>query len=190
MEISGTKRLFLAIRIQPDQRFLSIYTDLQNRLRHEKIRWVSPGHLHITLKFFGEISVEKIDAVNRSVNNIVINFTPFTIILQNIAIFGSSYKPRVIWFGIEENKQLIALTNEITAALGSIGFPADRQNFVPHLTIGRMRSVRNKREFQEAIASFREVFVQKSEINEIILFESKLRPAGPAYFEIEKYTLN
>ena len=183
------KRLFAAIHIIPDAHFLSIFAGLQRQLKTEKIRWVKPENLHITLKFFGETPVEKIDIITGVIKKIALNHHPIKIQLKKTGIFGSRYKPRVIWFGVGENKQFLLLAREILTELDKVGFPIDRQNFVPHLTLGRMRTVRNKIAFQEAIQSVSNVFVQESKINSIKLFESKLRVTGVFYDIIEEYKL-
>ena len=183
------KRLFAAIRIVPDERFLSIYCELKRHLKEEKIRWVKPENLHITLKFFGETPVEKIDAINKVINNIAINYSPFNLQLKNAGIFGSRYKPRVIWFGMAENEQLISLAMKILTELDKAGFPLGRQNFVPHLSLGRMKAVRNKMAFQQAIDTVKNVFIQEIKVSDISLFESKLLSSGAVYKLIEVYKL-
>ena len=181
------KRLFAAIHIVPDSHFLSVFADLKSRLRTEKIRWVKPQNLHITIKFFGETPSEKEIDIQQILRKSVTNFAPLKLTLKKTGIFGSRYKPRLIWFGIEENKQLFALTNEIFSKLSLAGFPVDRQNFVPHLSLGRLKSVRNKITFQQTIDLYREIFVQKVEVNSITLFESKLHPDGVTYNAIDAY---
>ncbi|MCF6171562.1 MAG: RNA 2',3'-cyclic phosphodiesterase [Bacteroidales bacterium] len=183
------KRLFAAIHIVPDEHFLELYTDLRKRLKRENIRWVEPGNLHITLKFFGETQAEKTALIQAALKKAALKFSTFHLILKKTAIFGSSYQPRVIWFGTEENKQILFLSNEILSKLDSAVFLRDRQNFVPHLTLGRMRGVKYNKDFQRIIASFAEVFVQEVKISEFALFESKLYPGGPVYTVIEKYSL-
>ena len=183
------KRLFAAIHIVPDERFLSIYKDLQQKLSSEKIRWVKPENLHITLKFFGETPIQKIDVINKVLENISSNHLPFKLQLQETGIFGSRYKPRVIWFGVGENEQLTSFANEILTKLDKAGFLLNRQNFVPHLSLGRMKVMHRKVAFQQAIDSLQNVFVQEIKVSSISLFESKLLPTGVVYNRIEEYKL-
>ncbi len=183
------KRLFAAIHIVPDPHFLSVFADLKSRLRTEKIRWVEPQNMHITIKFFGETPFEKMIDIKQVFKKSVTNLSPLKLTLKKTGIFGSRYKPRLIWFGIEENKQLFALSNEIFSKLNETGFPIDRQNFIPHLSLGRLKSVQNKIKFQQTIDLFRDVFVQDIKVDSITLFESKLHPDGVTYNAIEQYYL-
>ena len=71
-----------------------------------------------------------------------------------------------------------------------IGFTNDRQNFVPHLTIGRIKKeLKHKRSFQRKIDRFKVHYIQDVDVNEVILFESILKPKGPVYKVIESFSL-
>jgi 2'-5' RNA ligase len=183
------KRLFAAIHILPDQQFLSIYEGLQKQLFREKIRWVNTENMHITLKFFGETPIERIKSIDHVLKNISTNHAVFNLQLKKTGIFGSRYKPRVIWFGIQKNEQLTLLYKELITELDKVGFPSDRQNFVPHLTLGRMNNIRNKLFFQEAVDLVRDISVQQIKVLSITLFESQLQPSGAVHNVIEDYKL-
>lgn len=187
---SEMKRLFLAIDIVPDEHFLAVYLKLKQQLKDEKIRWVEPANLHITLKFFGETPIEKIDSIKNLMYKITDQHTPFTLNIRRTGIFGSRYKPRVIWFGIDKNEQLISLVSHLLNELEIIGFAGDRQNFVPHLSLGRLKSVQHKVNFQKAIDRVKDVFVQDIQVRKITLFESLLQPTGVVYKTIEEFELN
>lgn len=183
------KRLFLAIHIVPDETFMAVYMRLKHQLKSEKIRWVEPENLHITLKFFGEIPSERIGVIKKVMDRIVAHVTPFTLKICGTGIFGSRYKPRLIWFGIDENKQLTSLASLIVNELEAAGFAHSRQKFVPHLSLGRLRSVEHKANFQKAIDTVKEGFVQQISVQSITLFESFLKPTGVVYKTIEEFEL-
>ncbi|MBC8320045.1 MAG: RNA 2',3'-cyclic phosphodiesterase [Bacteroidetes bacterium] len=183
------KRLFVAIKIIPDENSLRVYHSLKQALIFDKIRWVDPDNFHITLKFFGNTTEERIPDISNVVQNTVELFKPLNIELKNAGIFGSSYKPRVIWFGIAENKQLTELGINLLNNLNDAGFPKDRQNFVPHLTIGRITKITDKQLFMKEIEKVKNVFFQKSKIDKVILFESILSTHGPTYKVINSFPL-
>ena len=109
--------------------------------------------------------------------------------IRNTGIFGSSYKPRVIWFGIEKNEQLTGLASEVLNAMDKIGFKRDRQNFVPHLTVGRIKYIDLKISFQQVIDKYKVTEIQKQEVTGFYLYESILRPQGPEYKVIKRFEL-
>jgi len=183
------KRLFAAIKVQPSDEFTRVYFNLRKELSYEKIKWVNPDNVHITLKFFGETPEEKIPAINKSLTAASLGVGPFSIRIENTGIFGSSYRPKVIWFGIEDGGAISGLAGNIFEELEKAGWENDRQNFVPHLTIARIKHLKDKNRFQKVIGGFRGRFIQESEINSFHLFESILHQDGPEYRVVETFDL-
>lgn len=183
------KRLFLAIKIIPDDNFLAIYYQLLKYLKHDRISWVPTENMHITLKFFGDTQEERIEEIVHLVNNVVKKHPAFWFDLKNIGIFGSSYKPRVIWFGTDKAEPVKLLAKDLLRQLETIDFENDRQNFVPHLTIGRIKELVHKRTFQEKIDLFKDQYIQQVNVKEVILFESNLTKSGAIYSIIERFPL-
>ena len=184
------KRLFVAIKIVPDEHFLNIYYQLLKQFEDEPIKWVEPQNMHLTLKFFGETLEEKIPGIIDVLSNVSAVHQPFQFNFKSIGVFGSSYRPRVIWLGINHDELIKNMARDLHKKLEIIGFTNDRQNFVPHLTIGRIKQeLKHKRSFQQKIDRFKDAFIQDVDVNEVILFESILKPNGPVYKVIESFTL-
>ncbi|MCD4682564.1 MAG: RNA 2',3'-cyclic phosphodiesterase [Bacteroidales bacterium] len=183
------KRIFTAIKINPNDKSLQIYNELKSACRNDKINWVEPHNLHITLKFFGETEENKIPDIVSALLEIAKHHTGFSFYLKDVGIFGSHYKPKVIWFGVDRMGELKALANDVLNGMGDLGFERDRQNFVPHLTIGRIKFTDNKRLFQETIEKYKSVDIQKQTINQFFLIESFLGSQGPVYKILESFQL-
>ena len=183
------KRIFAAIKINPVDQFVQIYNDLKSACLHDKIKWVELYNIHITLKFFGETEKGKIDGIKNLLTKISKNHTSFSLNIKDVGIFGSSYKPRVIWFDIEKNESLINLANDVLDQVRSIGFKSDRQNFVPHLTIGRIKYIDDKKRFQEVINKYRSIEIQEQKVDQFYLIESILTPNGPEYKILQSFHL-
>lgn len=183
------KRLFVAVKIHPDDNFIKLYNDLKAHFEQEKIKWVDLHNLHITLKFFGDTHSDQIPEIVDALYSIALQTEPFEVVLKKIGIFGSSYKPRVIWLGIDPANDLNQLGFNVLNAMDRIGFKKDRQNFVPHLTLGRIKYVENKNKLKEVVSTYSPHIVQKENIKEIILFESILKQQGPEYKIIKSLSL-
>lgn len=181
------KRLFAAINIQANETFSDLYHNLRQILGFHIIKWVELSNIHITLKFFGEVPELEIPVIIEALKSSATGIQSFKINIRQTGIFGSYYNPRVIWFGIEANPMLLKLNENIKTSLENIGFISDRQNFVPHLTVGRIKEIRDKNHFQEVIAGFRDFKFQESLVNEFHLFESILHREGPEYNIIETF---
>ena len=183
------KRLFVAVKIHPGPEFLKVYDSLRAGLKFCRITWVRPESIHITLKFFGETEERRIPEISRVLNEVAARHVPFTSELANVGIFGSSYSPKVIWFGIEKAEPFKTLGNDVLQSLEAIGWERDRQNFVPHLTIGRIKDVRDKHLFQRVIDEHKKARMQEISVREFHLYESILNREGPIYRELEAFSL-
>lgn len=175
------KRLFAAIKIHPSATYISLFNEISASLSHERIKWVEPGNMHLTLKFFGETQEDKIPSISLALQKAASGLKPFTLCIADTGIFGSRYDPKVIWFGIRPNAELQYLASNIFSQLETVGWAHDRQNFVPHLTIGRMKDLKDKTLFQKILSAYHSVEIQEEKVFEINLYESILRREGPLY---------
>lgn len=177
------KRLFAAIKIQPTDRFISLFGEIASSLRHERIKWVEPENMHLTLKFFGQTDEKRIPAILKALKMAVGESQVFNIKISDTGIFGSRYDPRVVWFGIEKQPMLDKLAHTVITELEKCGWERDRQNFVPHLTIGRIKELKDVPLFQQIINKYKKLEIQEGSVSEIILYESILRREGPLYIK-------
>ena len=178
------KRLFVAIKIHPSENYTNVYKQILSSLRHERIKWVEPENMHLTIKFLGETDETKIPALKLALQQGARFSKSFTMKIENTGIFGSRYDPKVVWFGIEKRPELDTLAKNIFAELQKCGWQPDRQNFVPHLTIGRIKEIRDKPLFQKIISNFSLRHIQEENVTEIVLYESILRREGPEYIPL------
>ncbi|NOY49651.1 MAG: RNA 2',3'-cyclic phosphodiesterase [Chlorobi bacterium] len=183
------KRLFVAVKLIPDDNFLKSYYFLKNNLQTNIIKWVNPGSMHLTLKFLGETPDEKIKEIKRILKEFAQDKKAFNVWFDKCGIFGSSYKPRVIWFGASKNEEIKTLGNQLLDTFHEHGYTRDSQNFVPHLTVGRIKKITDKKSFQATLDKLKNERLQEFNIDEIILYQSILKPGGPAYIELELYNL-
>lgn len=183
------KRLFIAVKIDPSERLLEKYQQLKQGLIHDKITWVQPDKMHITLKFFGDTFEERMPEIISVMERVAKDYGPLHFHIRGAGIFGSRYKPRVIWLGIPDGEPLSLLGTALIGALEKEGWESDRQNFVPHLTVGRIKYIQDKKFFQQKLDDFGTEDLQSVEIGEMILYESKLKPRGPEYSVIRRVKL-
>ena len=175
------KRLFIAIKIEPDKGFLEQLFQLKLHLKHEKIKWVEEQNIHVTLKFLGDTESKKLPEITGALLKVAEEHSPFTIRLNTLGIFGSRYDPRVIWAGIEPYDHLVMLMKDVHSELKTAGFEPGRQNIVPHLTIGRIKEIKDKQLFQGILDKFRKISSDELNVRECVLFESILKREGPVY---------
>jgi len=180
-------RVFLGIDIPNELKQKIIY--VQNRFSDFDIKFVEPENLHFNLKFFGDIDEEKVEKLKEVLEKISKQFQPFEVNISGLGTFPSRNYIRVIWLGVKEGYQaFLSLSQTINNAIETLGFEKENR-FVPHLTLGRVRSGRNKNELLVLIRKFEDIEIGKMKVNEIKLFQSKLSPSGPVYKEVFKIRL-
>ncbi len=183
------KRLFAALKIHPDADFLAKYRELKQELQHEQIKWVEEHNIHVTLKFFGETEERKIPGISAVLKKRASNTASIDLHLTGLGIFGSSYAPKVIWVGMEPYAELSQLMKNLADDLKTAGFEPDRQNLVPHLTLGRIKFLRDKIIFRRTMDLYKDISSSRIHLGELTLFESILHREGPEYVALEKFPM-
>jgi len=183
-------RSFIAVNLNSEIK--EYLTSLQANLNvpETKIKWVERNNLHLTMKFLGDISLEQTELVKSILKEISTRHSSFiTKLSSTIGTFSTYKMPRIIWVGIKEGiSELKELYNSIENNLSNKGFPREDKDFSGHITIGRVKFIRDKTNFIQILKRI-EVnnFTQK--VNSIELMESKLTPSGPIYNIIAKLPL-
>lgn len=184
-------RSFIAINL--DSKIIEYLSSLTNDLNiggESKIKWVKKNNLHITIKFLGYISPEQLDLINSGLKEIINQHNPFLIRLSpDIGIFPTYKIPRIIWVGIKEGaNELKELYNSIEIILFKKGFPRENKVFSGHITIGRVKYIKDKNNLINFLKNMH-VECLSQEVKSIDLMGSKLTPNGPIYNIIDKFPL-
>lgn len=181
-----TKRIFIAIKLYPDDYFLDHLDQLQQDLKEEKIRWVKKEHLHLTLRFIGDCDIDRINLITSMLEQKVENKSDFQLNVEGLGVFRSLSYPKVLWAGIRENRNLKILKEEIDGGLNEIGFEFNSEKFSPHLTLGRMKRIKDRQKLRQELALFKNVFLFKQTVESVILYESILSDDGPEYLPLHE----
>ena len=175
-------RTFVAFKI-PLQ-LLKFFEELLLEMRqyHPDVKWVKARSIHITLKFLGEITVDEIQTVIEGVEKAVNGFSKFILKTSDRGAFPSMKRPRVLWVGLkDENKdRLLQLQKSIEGELTQCGFPKEKRDFKPHLTVGRVRSSHGIQSVSKAFMEypFPEIEIP---IDEVLVMKSELTRQGAIY---------
>lgn len=183
------KRLFLALPTHDNKYFMDSINYLKSKTTRDSINWIPPNNMHLTIRFIGETMETRIPDIINAMETAVKGLTLFDSRIENIGVFGSSYKPRVIWAGWNDKGETQNLYDQVANELEKAGFPRDRQNFVPHLTLGRIRHIADKPYFNNLISSFANHQFGVSSNRYLILYESIIHPSGPEYKVLMKSEL-
>lgn len=189
----SVKRLFVAVTFRPESAFADKFRQLrQCTYRTDRVNWVNPELFHLTLKFLGETERGRIPSLCQALSEAARTVSPFSFTLDRIGAFGSRYQPRVVWLGTDEMPEgMLQLHNSIERKLFKLGFPKTFGNFVCHLTLARINRIENKQFFWEGIQACRQLFAEKVDVHEFVLYESLLQQGhAPRYVALERFPLS
>jgi RNA 2',3'-cyclic 3'-phosphodiesterase len=169
-------RLFIGIPLEDKLR-----ADIVNHYHRFQplgvIKMVEKENLHITLNFLGDAAPEKIEGIKKAIDESAREVESFFITTNLIASFGSEKYARVIWFNVDKNgEKVIDIFDAIEEKLLLLGFAREEKGFVPHITIARSKEGVDMR---KALRDLK--FEYKSKVDRVVLYASKLSPAGPEY---------
>ncbi len=186
-----TKRTFLAIHIPTGTEYPLMVERLKKNLPHEKfINYCRPENIHLTLKFLGSTPIDDIPNIIEACQKVAKRHQPFTMDFDRTGFFGSNHVPRVLWLGMNDQPQaLFDLEADLLDAFDDLGYLRDRQNFVPHLTVCRIKPLVDKQFFLKVCNGIEQKTYLHADVKELVYFQSILQPTGPIYKVIKTIPL-
>ncbi|NIM03245.1 RNA 2',3'-cyclic phosphodiesterase [bacterium] len=183
-------RTFIAIGISSEVREKIAQIQVEFKKGDPDVKWVEPKNLHITLKFLGEVSEDKLSGVIEKSKLAVSGISSFRVHLWGLGSFPNLRSPRVVWIGVTEGKaELKNLSERIEENLSHLGFAREKREFSAHLTIGRVRSPRSRGKLVKKIEDWERYDLGEFPVDRILVMESQLSSKGPTYRIIEEVNL-
>lgn len=173
-------RLFVAVPLpeaaqQEVARMLRGLSDLE-----WPVRWVKEDGLHVSLKFFGEVTSDRVEAIEELVQFATRGMKQIELVPEGGGAFPSRRHPRVLRLELTAGPDLELLQDRLERGGEQIGFPPEGRPFRPHVTLGRVREGHRlpagAMDRIEAIPAGTGFLAER-----VVLFESRLTPAGPVY---------
>jgi len=150
------------------------------------LRWEQPERYHVTIQFLGP--VRKLAPVVDGLAAAVTIRKPFTFRIGGAGAFPKPGRARVVWIGAAAGgDDLAGLAGAVSGGLRPAGYEPDRQTFHPHLTVARLKVPVNVADVLAAIGPG--PVGEPFSVDEIVLYESRLSPQGPAYTALERFPL-
>lgn len=179
-------RSFIAIELPAKLKEGLAQLEAQLKLgKPSAVKWVDPSGIHLTLKFLGNITVDRISAITRALEEATRELSPFQLKVTGLGVFPNLKRVQVAWVGIGgEVDKLGQLQQRIESSLASLGFTAESRRFTPHLTLARLRdraSADERQRFGQLIASAKFEAVYTIKVDSINLMRSQLTREGAIY---------
>ena len=198
---SETIRSFLAIEL--DQELVPKILDVQKEFKKTPFSFFSnipcvsftlsfdfsSKNMHFTLKFFGNIDWDMVEDIADAVNKVIKNYSSFDLNIKKCGCFPNKHVIKVLWLGLDEGSPIINLQKDLDKEFKKLGFKKEK-NFISHLTIGRVKSPKNKKEIRQTIEKFEDIEIGNFTVSKICLKKSTLTPQGPIYEDIKVFELN
>ena len=180
-------RAFIAIELPPSiQQSIDRYLkQLQTELLSVPVRWVPVKHIHLTLKFLGDIPAEFIAPTADLLKQVAVLAGDFELGIRSLGVFPNARRPRVLWLGVEEDSgQLNHLQGSIDTVLEQLKFKPESRRFHPHLTIGRVKQSARPGEISALAGQLdqtKQPHIGAFKAGAVHLIQSDLQAQGPIY---------
>jgi len=188
-------RSFIAIEL-PDE-VKSALTQLQAQLKTGKqpsVKWADPYGVHLTLKFLGNIAVDKVSEITGAIEEAAQGISPFYLEVKGLGAFPNFKRVRVVWVGVEgELAPLKQLQQRIESNLAPLGFAPESRPFTPHLTLARLREQASpdaRENFGQLLADTRFETTYGFKVDSVNLIRSELTREGAIYSRLSLVTLS
>ncbi len=186
-------RSFVAIELPDALKFK--LGELQVRLKSSgdfRVKWVNPQAIHLTLKFLGDVALNRIELVTGALEEAGRGVPPFRLQVGGLGVFPKPNRVQVAWVGMSgQIDELTRLQKSLDLNLAKLGFAPESRPFVAHLTLARVREQMPQAERQR----FSELITGTSfeageiEVHALSLIRSRLTPQGAVYTRISSVML-
>jgi 2'-5' RNA ligase len=181
-------RVFIAVDLI-DENIKHGILNIQRTLNQSgaDLKSVEPHNLHFTIRFLGEISEQETTVVSGMLKDL--DVSSFKISFKGLGYFPNPLRISVIWIGIDDGKkEFVELAEQIEKKLERLNFKSDRK-FIPHLTICRVKTGRNKDQLIRTAEQFYAIDLGIDTVSSVKLKKSLLTPEGPIYTDLYEKVL-
>jgi 2'-5' RNA ligase len=189
-------RAFIAIPLPHPllDQLTALQRQLEAQVPSRSVRWTRPEGIHLTLKFLGDTSTDKLPDIKQALAAVARHAPSCTFTVEGLGCFPNPRRPRVVWAGVEEpTGWLEVLQDAVEEAMAHFGYERERRSFSPHLTLGRVNrrvSRGDAAQAGEAVARTTVGVLGEVLVDRFDLIRSVLKPTGAEYTTLEEFTLH
>lgn len=181
-----TRRLFIALPLPEPARTRvagivdAVRADLPER---SGVRWVRTDGLHLTVRFLGPTTADRVAPIERLIARVAADTDPFEIVIAGAGAFPSATRPRVLWLGLAAGgERVAALAASLAPGLADLGWPPDERPYRAHLTLARTDGAPAGRQAAETLAALAAGLRIEMVLADLVLMESHTG-RGPARYD-------
>jgi 2'-5' RNA ligase len=185
-------RLFVALQIPEGVREKLAAIRSRFSKPESQMRWVRADNFHVTLKFIGEVAGENVPHIIERLRTVQRD-SPVQLYFRGLGWFWDAKGFGAFFGKIENGDSFAALAGQVDMALQSLGILSRDQEYIPHLTLARCKSLQQRprsRVPEDILAVAKEL--ESSEFGvlraqEFHLIESRLGPGGSKYTILDSF---
>lgn len=152
--------------------------------------WSRVENIHLTLKFFGNVELNRVQTILDAAARTVAEFSAFQISIGDTGVFPRPSRPQVLWIGVSDpSGNLAALQKQFEDECAAAGFAKEDRAFRPHLTIARLRKPDGARRLAGTHLNMQFKSIPVT-LTELIIFRSELSSKGSKYTAISRHRLS
>lgn len=187
-------RLFIAISLpeQVKDEIEKTQRELREALPGNFIRWTKREQFHLTLKFLGNVAETCVADLSNTLRAACLNFNALRLRAEGIGFFPDLRFPRVVWVGVHDSKNVLALLqNAIEAAVKSFTSEVSEKEFTGHVTLGRIPRIRRAEAeaLKKVALGMSERFFGEWVADKVELIRSELSSSGSQYTTLANFPL-
>jgi RNA 2',3'-cyclic 3'-phosphodiesterase len=175
-------RAFVALELDPGVRSRIAGLIAQLGPSIDRVRWVAPESLHVTVRFLGYAPPAALVQLQGPLAEAAIRCAPVDAPVRGLGIFPERGRPRVLWLGIAVPPTFAGLQAECERAAVAAGFPPEPRPFRPHLTLARW-SQHDRR------PRLPPMDLGVARLERLVLFRSEPRRPGSLYTPLAAFPL-
>jgi len=176
-------RAFIAISIPKE--IINFLYDIQGKLQKYGVKasWANPSNMHVTLKFFGNINVSRIDAIKECMIKAVAGIPIHSLFISGIGVFPSVKKTKVIWSEISGQTDVLERLADRLEELFfmEMEIEKEKRKFSPHLTLARVKQPIYFKSIVKLQQEFKDFNSEKFLVSKINFFQSELTSFGAVH---------
>lgn len=190
-----TIRAFVAVPLPGSllDELANLQRTLKGQVPDRSVRWVRTEGIHLTLKFLGDMPVDKLPAIKQALTAVARHAPSCAFTVGGLGCFPNPRRPRVVWVGVQEpTGRLAAVQDAIEEVMAPLGYEPEGRGFRPHLTLGRI----GRRTSRDDAARVGAV-VASTDVGQLAgvaatrfdLIRSVLKPSGAEYTTLAEFPL-
>jgi 2'-5' RNA ligase len=151
---------------------------------HRGVRWVRLDGLHVTLRFLGPTSEDRIEELRDAIRTAASGGDPFRVTINGAGAFPPTGRPRTLFLEIRDGAdELSGLARRLDEALVAAGWPHEDRPFRAHLTLARADGVRVGPATASALRAAAADVALESSVDRLVLYESITGEGRARYVE-------